>query len=347
MERMVRLCTAAGVVALTAFLALGCGGEKFDYTVVPKSYALQDLIPKAVGDSLLNGVARDGRLVGVYQKEAGKPMVPFGWTPDGSTTDLTLPKECKQIDGINEIGQVACSDQSASPIKLYLWQTGVVDTIETPTGATSVAVPSMSFAAGLAATVGGSPGKTNAVQIKPQEKPVAYTTSGDGKFAGVSQNGNLAGTDKVGGKFAGVAVIDSKKVDIGHVQNKDTFATGVNDTGLVVGYTDAAGLKSAFTWRAGKADVLKMPAGATEAVANDVNNGGVVSGKAFVSGAWEACVWFPGKDPVLLKNLATVPAGSTLMEVKVVTPLGIVVATGTKKISGVDKATVFALTPNY
>lgn len=345
---MLRAKSARVSVILLALAVFGCGGEKTDFSIPPKSYDLADLTPTAVGDAVLQGVSDDGRVVGTYQKEAGKAPQPFGWTPDGDTADFTLPTQCKQMDGINEIGQIACSDQTAKPPKVFLWQTGSVDEMKTPTGTTSVQVSGMTFAGGATTTVGSTGGKTDAYQLKPEENPVAYTTSGAGQLLGASQDGNLVGVDKGSGHAKGFAVIDGKKVNIVSSAGTDTYTYAVNDTGLVVGNSaDGVANQKAFSWQAGAFKVLALPVGATESVAHDVNNEGVIAGTVLIGAVWEACLWFPSKPPMLVKSLAVVPTGVVLNDAKVVTPLGIVVCTATKKITGVDHSAVCVLRPKY
>ena len=344
---MLRAAPARVSLALLAITIFGCGGEKTDFSLPPKSYTLADLTPNAVGDAVLQGVSDDGRVVGTYLKTAGQAMQPFGWTPDGDTADFVLPAQCKQMDGINEIGQIACSDQTVTPAKIYLWQTSSIDELTAPTGSKQFVVGGMSFSAGTASTITVG-AKTDAYQLKPQENPVAFTTSGAGQLLGCSQDGNLVGVDSGSGHAKGFAVVDGKKRDIVATGGTDTFTVSVNDTGMVVGYTaDTNTNHKAFSWQGGTFKTLAMTTGATESIADDVNNEGIVAGKVFVGGLWQACVWFPGKSPMLVKDMTTVPNGVVLNEAKVVTPLGIVVCLATKKIGGVDHSAVCVLRPNY
>ncbi len=344
---MKRFQTATCCLFLCALVLSGCGGEKFDYTIQPKSYALKDLVPAAVGDVVVSGIARDGRLVGSYLKESGKPMQPFGWTSDGETNDFTLPTQCKQIDSINEIGQVVCSDQTVAPPNVYVWQSSSLGKLDLPASTTKVKVNAMSFAAGVASTVTAS-GKDDAVILNSDEKPKSTTTSGYGAFNGCSQNGNLCGSDKASGVFVPFVVIANKRTNLSGLYPLGAEALSINDSGTCVGYSlEAGNVQKAFTWKDGHNTALSMVSGATDSVALDINNDGVICGKQKVAGTWEACVWFPGKSAVLLKSLSVVPSGVVLNEARVITPLGMIVVGVTKKISGVDHSGICSMTPSY
>jgi len=72
-------------------------------------------------------------------------------------------------------------------------------------------------------------------------------------------------------------------------------ATALNDEGLVVGSVIRDGVSRAATWQRGRLRVLRLPQGATSAVATDVNNAGLVGGTAFVDGRSHAVLWVNGR----------------------------------------------------
>jgi hypothetical protein len=338
---MPRLASLAVPVALAAMLA-GCGGDKADFTLKPQSYALTTASPVNADGVVVIGVSRDGRLIGTYQK-AGATTV-FGWSADGQTEDLTLPAECKQVDGIDELGTVGCSDRTVVPNRIYTWHGDGVARLDAPASAVLVNVGGMSFEAGLAANI-TSGANTGGFQLKEDQKPLALTAAG-GVATGVSQTGNIAGYEPTAALTQGVAWINKKKVVLGLASGNATKAMSVNDTGVVVGTINGAN-DQAFKWAAGKFTTLAMPSGATASEGLDVNNGGVVSGSATVGGTSEACVWFPQTGPALVKDLATFPSGTHLDKALLTTPLGIVICQGTVTDTNGTREAAFALFPTY
>jgi|GEM_PF-5131831 len=324
---------------------IGCGGSKTDFSVQPLKYSLQTVSPASADGVTVTGVSRDGRVVGTYLKGAVKTI--FGWTPDGTATDITPPASCKEFGGINELGGVLGADRVSVPHKLFRWQGGSVDPINTPTGAVIDSFGTLTYDSLFLVNLHIGAGKTRGYQLSITENPKAITTD-DGGVTGSSLNGDFVGYDKVGALTQAIAVISKEKVSLGLFGGKATIAYGVNDNGMVVGTSDPGlATRRAFKWSKGSFTNLANPVGATATMAVDVTNGGVVGGSATVSGISEACVWFPSGAPVLVKSLLTLPFGVHLDRVRLVTPLGIVICEGTRTKGAETKAEVFALFPEF
>lgn len=82
---------------------------------------------------------------------------------------------------------------------------------------------------------------------------------------------------------------------------RNTVATAMNDDGLVVGMTSAGDNNDrAFSWQAGRMEVLPLPPGSDETFANAVNASGVVVGTASEgAGQNRAVVWDHGQVEAL------------------------------------------------
>ena len=84
---------------------------------------------------------------------------------------------------------------------------------------------------------------------------------------------------------AGAAAPEYWPIDLGSLGGTQTVATGINDLGQVVGWSqDAAGRTQAFVWASGTMTGLGFLPGGTCSVANAINNRGDVTGHAYVSG---------------------------------------------------------------
>jgi len=82
----------------------------------------------------------------------------------------------------------------------------------------------------------------------------------------------------------GAAAPEYWPIDLGSLGGTQTVATGLNDLGQVVGWSqDAAGRTQAFVWAYGTMTGLGFLPGGTASVANAINRRGDVTGYAAVS----------------------------------------------------------------
>lgn len=332
-------------IAVVALGASGCGGSKQDFTVQPKSFTIETVSPADATSVVISGISRDGRLMGTYLKKGVKTV--FGWTPDGSTSDILLPKECKEARGINELGGLACVDLQADPDKMFQWQNGSTDQLNLPKNAAVDSVGSITYNSYFLVNLHIGAGATQGFQIKISDNPKAITTPG-GQVLGSSLSGNITGFDVVNSKKQAIAVIENKKTSMGFMSGKETLGNSINDIGTVVGdQFDDGGFHQAFRWAKGKYTALPNPTGATKTEALDINDGGIIAGYAEVNGESEACMWYPNKPATLLKDMVALPSGVKLTRALRVTPLGIVICVGTRTKANVTNTEVFALSPQF
>jgi len=340
------MAVTARVLPFLALLAVvGCGGDKADFTSVPKSYATTLVSPEGATAITVKGVSRDGRIVGKYTKD-GKDKL-FGWLVDGDTTDIVLPAECKDMDGIDDIGNLICSDRTVIPTKLFLYKSGNVESLALPSGYTDVTVNQMTATGGIAVTASKT-GETKGYLMRIGEDPVVKTDAG-GATVAVSAESNVACNMTANGHVSCFAVIGDKKGPVFAVANGDVAAAGINDAGVMVATKTPSGdVPRAVKITGPDMALLPLPPGATESVATDIENGGLIGGRVKVGAEWEACVWFPKGEVALVKNLVkpSLP-GVKYTNVRVVTPLGIVVCEGTKTTGNVTVPILYALNPSY
>lgn len=342
---MPRIKSLVFPLSLIALSLAGCGGSKQDFSILPKSFSIETISPKDATGVAITGISRDGRLMGTYLKKGVKTV--FGWTPDGSTSDILLPKECKEARGINELGGLACVDTQSNPDKMFQWQNGSTDQLNLPTGALIDSVGSITYNSFFLVNLHFGTGETQGYQIKITDKPKLLTTSG-GQLIGSSLSGNITGFDQVNGKKQAIAYIEEKKISMGFMAGKETIGNSINDAGIVVGdQLDDNGFHQAFRWAKSKYTALPNPVGATKSVALDINDSGVIAGYAEVNGELEACMWYPNKPATLVKDLVTPPSGVKLTRAVKVTPLGIVICDGTRTKANVTNAEAFALSPQF
>lgn len=331
--------------ACSVFGAVGCGGDKSDFSAKPTKFTMQSASPATADGVTITGLSRDGRVIGTYLKAGVKTI--YGWTPDGESTEIIPPTECKELVAINELGGVLSVDRVAVPQKMFRWQGDSVDPIKVPTNAVFDSFGTMTYDSFFLVNLHVGAGKTKGYQLSIDEAPKAIT-SDDGGLMGSALNGDFVGFDKVAGVSQAIAVIDKKKVSLGLFGGKGTIANGINDDGVVVGSSDPGTATSrAFKWSKNKFTSLPLPTGATASAALDITNGGVIGGEATIAGKTEACVWYPTGAPVLVKSLVTIPAGVHLDRVRTVTPLGILVCEGTRVTAGVTRVEVFGLFPEF
>ncbi|MGZ6569400.1 MAG: DUF3466 family protein, partial [Solirubrobacteraceae bacterium] len=79
-------------------------------------------------------------------------------------------------------------------------------------------------------------------------------------------------------------------IDLGTLPGgTDSFATGVNDSGLIVGYGESSGVEHAFAYPSGgpMQDLGTFPGG-TSSGANGVNDSGLIVGQGESSGVGHA-----------------------------------------------------------
>ncbi len=76
-------------------------------------------------------------------------------------------------------------------------------------------------------------------------------------------------------------------------------AVALNETGVVAGNVTRDGVSRAATWAKGRLRVLRLPAGATSAVASDLNDSGLVGGTAIIDGRGHAVIWEGGRPTLL------------------------------------------------
>ena len=337
--------TVRALPVLTLLALVGCGGDKADFTSVPQSYATTLVSPEGATAITIKGASRDGRIVGKYTK-AGKVAL-FGWLVDGETTDIVLPAECKDMDGIDDIGNLICTDRTVVPTKLYLYKNGGVESQKLPTGYTDVTVNQLTATGGIAVTASKT-GETKGFLLRIGEDPVAKTDVG-GATVAVSAEGNVACNMTANGHVSCFAIIGDKKGPVFAVANGDVVAAGINDAGTMVATKTPSGdVPRAVKIVGPNMTLLPLPAGATESYATDIENGGLIAGRAKVGADWEACVWFPKGEVELVKNLVKPPiAGVKYTVARVVTPLGIVICEGTKTTGNVTVPILYALNPSY
>lgn len=319
----------------------GCGGTKTDFGVKPKSYTFVVASPAAADDVELKGISRDGRVVGNYNK-AGTVTV-FGWSADGTTVDLTLPTECKSVEGIDELGTVACSDKSVVPARLFIWSGSDTTRLSLPKSASFQNIKSMTFEAGVPANLGGA----GAYQLKDGQDPIKITDF-PGVAEGTSLSGNICGTDQVGSVHHAYEFVNGKKINIGLFAGRETTGISINDHGDVVGTASGtAKPTNAYKWSKGKFSNLPSPPLALRTDAYDINNEGIVSGSALVGSDVEAVLWFPKTGAVYVKDLVQLPSSIHLNRAWLTTPLGIVLCEARIKTGATFRNAVVALMPTY
>jgi probable HAF family extracellular repeat protein len=134
---------------------------------------------------------------------------------------------------------------------------------------------------------------------------------------------------------------DGPMQDLGVFPDRYTRATGINDTGLIVGYYQYSSVHIGFLYDSTSGLVQTM---GSETEAKDVNNEGQVVGfvRSYVGGSTNHAMLFSDGQRQDLNDLIDSSAGWTLTEANAINDNGWIVGTG-KNASGQSHA--FLLTP--
>jgi probable HAF family extracellular repeat protein len=107
--------------------------------------------------------------------------------------------------------------------------------------------------------------------------------------AGQAVGGSAFGGEGIATEWSGGSIIRLEGPS-------QTIATGINNSGLVVGYSFGIGpfFATATEWIGGSPVYLQNLPGATESLANGINNAGQVVGASFIGGVVYATEWSGG-----------------------------------------------------
>lgn len=192
--------------------------------------------------------------------------------------------------GINNLGQVVGMSQTtgSSDPRAFLW-TGASMTALSPSSSAAFAINDQGQIAGwtsehgiVAATwVGGIPTTLN---------PLSYATANN-------DSGQMAGITNSGGTHA-ARWDGSVMKDLGTLGGGQSNATGINDSGYVVGYSQKAGSNGWFA-TAWVGDAAIDLGGGSNSYGYAVNNKGQVAGYSQKDGMGHATIWSETGEIVL------------------------------------------------
>lgn len=101
---------------------------------------------------------------------------------------------------------------------------------------------------------------------------------------GVSNDGKISGTyQDTGGKIHGFLLVGKTYTILNYPGAVETDATGVNKSGVVVGYYSLGAGYQGFTWQSGTFTTIDYP-GASDTYAWAINDSGVLAGEYSLSG---------------------------------------------------------------
>ena len=192
------------------------------------------------------------------------------------------------VGNINDAGQIATQSPLTHQASLYNINTGqrqIVGPVTTY-GSNATVVSNSGVVAGtINSRPPFDPTPTAALFQNGQATPLSSFPGGGGPISAqaINNNGDVAG-EAIVANNASHAYRYSKGVsyDLGTLPGgRIAIATGINDSGAVVGYSDGAGIQldHAFLYQNGKMQDLGTFGGAYSA-ANSINNAGVVVGEA-------------------------------------------------------------------
>jgi probable HAF family extracellular repeat protein len=249
--------------------------ERLEARDVPSGFSIVDLGTFGGANSYAFGISEVGQVVGTAQNAAGVNRA-FLWD-DGVLIDLGTPN-AGTARGINQAGQVVgvnvASQGEASTSSAFFWEDGALDLFTSLASAS--AINDSGATVGQRQATSGSP--SHAFLYQNGTLTDLGTLGGAiSQATAINSDGQVAGASQVSGSplFHALVWQNGTMTDLGQLgsEPETSFAAGINDAGVVVGYSGNA----AFVYDATGMRDLQVPT-LYSAAAYDINNAGQIVG---------------------------------------------------------------------
>lgn len=339
--------------ALAVTLSAGLGfvspasSQVVSYLIDPNSGKVTQLGSLGGGNTQPYGINDSGRVVGVSRTNEGFELG-FITGPDGVGITV-LDTADGSVTGINDAGQVVGWSQSGAFGHAFITGPNGRGMIALGTEAGYSRATGINNAGQVVGFLGAFPveSSTNAFLTGPNGEGMTFLDAGndDSRAAAVNDAGQVVGVrglfyTPVGPDVPSVAFITGPAgkgmTDLGTLGGSDSYATGINDAGRVVGWSFTAGVdgptyQHAFiTGPDGKGMTDLGALGGSHSFAYGINDAGQVVGSfETAGGGTHAFITGPdGRGMVDLNSLVNLPDGVILTDARDINNLGQVIAIG-------------------